>query len=100
VMLRRKAATVGQCPIARSLKFVARTSHMTNQRSKSSCLYFIPFILSDNIQNLNMLISKLQIPAASYLMELAAIDWFKDTKRMDNVGRQKNCVAQVTKKLV
>ncbi|ONM25960.1 Protein ENHANCED DISEASE RESISTANCE 2 [Zea mays] len=36
-----------------------------------------------------------KIPAASYLMELAAIDWFKDTKRMDNVGRQKNCVAQV-----
>nr|CAB3455226.1 unnamed protein product [Digitaria exilis] len=35
------------------------------------------------------------IAAASYLMELAAIDWFKDTKRMDNVGRQKNCVAQV-----
>jgi hypothetical protein len=28
-------------------------------------------------------------------MELAAIDWFKDTKRMDNVGRQKGCVAQV-----
>ena len=97
---RRKAATVGQYLTASFSKFVARTSHMTNQRSKSSCLYFIPFILSDNIQNLNMLISKLQIPAASYLMELAAIDWFKDTKRMDNVGRQKNCVAQVTKKLV
>jgi hypothetical protein len=42
---------------------------------------------------------KLQIPAASYLMELAAIDWFKDTKRMDNVARQKGCVAQVTKTL-
>jgi len=53
----------------------------------------------DNIKNLNTLISKLQIPAASYLMELAAIDSYKDTKRMDNVGRQKNCVAQVTKTL-
>lgn len=38
---------------------------------------------------------KSKIPAASYLMELAAIDWFKDTKRMDNVARQKGCVAQV-----
>ncbi|KAF8676720.1 hypothetical protein HU200_046835 [Digitaria exilis] len=37
----------------------------------------------------------LEIPAASYLMQLAAIDWFKDTKRMDNVARQKGCVAQV-----
>jgi hypothetical protein len=43
---------------------------------------------------------KLQIPAASYLMELAAIDWFKDTKRMDNVARQKGCVAQVTQNTV
>jgi len=43
VMLRRKAATAGQYPIARSLKFVARTSHMTNQRSKSSSLWFIAF---------------------------------------------------------
>lgn len=42
-----------------------------------------------------LLTLKLQIPAASYLMELAAIDWFKDSKRMDNVGRQKGCVAQV-----
>jgi hypothetical protein len=31
-------------------------------------------------------------------MELAAIDWFKDTKRMDNVARQKGCVAQVKRK--
>ena len=36
VILRRKAAIVGQYLIARSLKFVARPSHKTNQRSKSS----------------------------------------------------------------
>jgi len=53
----------------------------------------------ENIKNLNTQISKLKIPAASYLMELAAIAWFKDTKCMDNVGRQKICVAQVTKTL-
>jgi hypothetical protein len=52
--------------------------------------------MSDNINNLNKLISKLHIHVPSYLMELAAIDWFKDTRPMNNVGRQKNCVAQVT----
>jgi hypothetical protein len=53
-----------------------------------------------SIKNINTLISsKRQIPAASYLMELAAIDWFKDTKRMDNVARQKGCVAQVSNPL-
>ena len=94
VMLRRKAATAGQYPIARSLKFVARTSHMTNQRSKTSSLWFIDF--GACMKNVNIgVLSMLQIPAASYLMELAAIDWFKDTKRMDNVARQKGCVAQV-----
>lgn len=99
---KRKAATVGQYLIASFSKFVARTFHMTNQRSKYSSLYCIACEacrIPYDIKNLNTLISKLQIPAASYLMELAAIDWFKDTKRMDNVGRQKKCVAQVTKKL-
>ncbi|CAD6341989.1 unnamed protein product [Miscanthus lutarioriparius] len=67
VILRRKAAIVGQYLIARSLKFSSK----------------------------NFPQDKSKIPAASYLMELAAIDWFKDTKRMDNVARQKGCVAQV-----
>jgi len=39
VILRRKAAIVGQYLIARSLKFVARPSHKTNQRSKSSSCF-------------------------------------------------------------
>jgi len=30
-------------------------------------------------------------------MELVAIDWFKDTKRMDHVARRKGSVAQVRK---
>jgi len=52
VILRRKAAIVGQYLIARSLKFVARTSHKTNQRSKSSsfvlyCLA-VPFFFKKN----------------------------------------------------
>uniref|UniRef100_N1QWQ4 START domain-containing protein n=1 Tax=Aegilops tauschii TaxID=37682 RepID=N1QWQ4_AEGTA len=47
------------------------------------------------VRSKNFPTDKSKIPAASYLMELAAIDWFKDTKRMDNVGRQKGCVAQL-----
>jgi hypothetical protein len=36
VIPRRKAVIVGQYLIAKTLKFVARISHKTNQRSKSS----------------------------------------------------------------
>ncbi|XP_073105809.1 protein ENHANCED DISEASE RESISTANCE 2 isoform X4 [Elaeis guineensis] len=36
-----------------------------------------------------------EIPAGKHLMELAAVDWLKDTKRMDNVARRVGCVAQV-----
>ncbi|RLM55688.1 protein ENHANCED DISEASE RESISTANCE 2-like [Panicum miliaceum] len=35
------------------------------------------------------------VPAGKYLMELVAIDWFKDTKRMDHVARRKGRAAQV-----
>jgi hypothetical protein len=33
-------------------------------------------------------------------MELVAIDWFKDTKRMDHVARRKGCAAQVRKSVI
>lgn len=38
---------------------------------------------------------KSKVPAGKYLMELVAIDWFKDTKRMDHVARRKGSAAQV-----
>ncbi|KAK3131453.1 hypothetical protein QOZ80_6AG0506650 [Eleusine coracana subsp. coracana] len=38
---------------------------------------------------------KSKVPAGKYLMELVAIDWLKDTKRMDHVARRKGCAAQV-----
>uniref|UniRef100_A0A0D9WL51 PH domain-containing protein n=1 Tax=Leersia perrieri TaxID=77586 RepID=A0A0D9WL51_9ORYZ len=38
---------------------------------------------------------KSKVPASKYLMELVAIDWFKDFKRMDHVARRKGCAAQV-----
>ncbi|KAK4794376.1 hypothetical protein SAY86_012370 [Trapa natans] len=38
---------------------------------------------------------KSKIPAGKHLMDLIAVDWFKDTKRMDHVARRKGCAAQV-----
>lgn len=36
-----------------------------------------------------------QIPAGEPLMQLVAVDWFKDVKRIDHVAKRKGCVAQV-----
>ncbi|KAK4435536.1 protein ENHANCED DISEASE RESISTANCE 2 [Sesamum alatum] len=38
---------------------------------------------------------KSKIPAGKHLMDLVAVDWFKDTKRMDHVARRRGCAAQV-----
>ncbi|CAN6206369.1 unnamed protein product [Urochloa humidicola] len=62
---------------------------------KSRNCWTVPDSKLFKVRSKNFPHDKSKIPAPSYLMELAAIDWFKDTKRMDNVGRQKNCVAQV-----
>lgn len=37
----------------------------------------------------------LQVPAGKYIMELVAIDWLKNSKRMDHVATRKGCAAQV-----
>ncbi|KAL9177370.1 hypothetical protein ABFS82_01G054000 [Erythranthe guttata] len=38
---------------------------------------------------------KSKVPAGKHLMDLVAVDWFKDTKRMDHVVRRSGCAAQV-----
>ncbi|XP_062147048.1 protein ENHANCED DISEASE RESISTANCE 2 [Alnus glutinosa] len=38
---------------------------------------------------------KTKIPAGKHLLDLVAVDWFKDTKRMDHVARRQGCAAQV-----
>ncbi|KAL6556460.1 Protein ENHANCED DISEASE RESISTANCE 2 [Orobanche gracilis] len=38
---------------------------------------------------------KSKIPAGKHLMDLVAVDWFKDTRRMDHVARRSGCAAQV-----
>lgn len=37
----------------------------------------------------------LKIPAGKHLMDLVAVDWFKDSKRIDHVARRPGCAAQV-----
>ncbi|KAF8378992.1 hypothetical protein HHK36_028419 [Tetracentron sinense] len=37
---------------------------------------------------------KTKIPAGKHMMELVAVDWFKDTKRMDHVARRQGCAVQ------
>ncbi|KAL4323369.1 hypothetical protein GQ457_11G020460 [Hibiscus cannabinus] len=39
--------------------------------------------------------NKTKIPAGKHLMDLVAVDWFKDTKRIDHVARRQGCAAQV-----
>ncbi|XP_051129354.1 protein ENHANCED DISEASE RESISTANCE 2-like isoform X2 [Andrographis paniculata] len=38
---------------------------------------------------------KSKSPAGKHLMDLVAVDWFKDTKRMDHVAKRSGCAAQV-----
>ncbi|XP_019055939.1 PREDICTED: protein ENHANCED DISEASE RESISTANCE 2 isoform X2 [Nelumbo nucifera] len=47
------------------------------------------------VRSKNFCFDKTKIPAGKYLMELVAVDWFKDTKRMDHVVRRKGCAVQV-----
>ncbi|XP_074270256.1 protein ENHANCED DISEASE RESISTANCE 2-like isoform X1 [Silene latifolia] len=38
---------------------------------------------------------KSKVPAGKHLMDLVAVDWLKDTRRMDHVARRQGCAAQV-----
>ncbi|THF93913.1 hypothetical protein TEA_026737 [Camellia sinensis var. sinensis] len=65
VMTGIMVVTVGEYLMGTTLEFVAIIFIMINQRS------------------------------GKHLMELVAVDWFKDTKRMDHVARRRGCAAQV-----
>ncbi|KAB2039295.1 hypothetical protein ES319_D03G204100v1 [Gossypium barbadense] len=43
--------------------------------------------------------NKTKIPAGKHLMDLVAVDWFKDTKRMDHVARRQGCAAQIASQM-
>uniref|UniRef100_A0A2P2L3K4 Lipid binding protein n=1 Tax=Rhizophora mucronata TaxID=61149 RepID=A0A2P2L3K4_RHIMU len=47
------------------------------------------------VRSKNFCYDKSKISAGKHLMDLVAVDWFKDTKRMDHVARRQGCAAQV-----
>ncbi|XP_075484268.1 protein ENHANCED DISEASE RESISTANCE 2-like [Primulina tabacum] len=47
------------------------------------------------VRSRNFCYDKSKIPAGKHLMDLVAVDWFKDTKRMDHVARRHGCAAQI-----
>ncbi|WCJ20624.1 ENHANCED DISEASE RESISTANCE 2 [Euphorbia peplus] len=47
------------------------------------------------VRSRNFCFDKSKIPSGKHLMDLVAVDWFKDTKRMDHVARRQGCAAQV-----
>ncbi|GLU05317.1 hypothetical protein SLE2022_224210 [Rubroshorea leprosula] len=47
------------------------------------------------VRSKNFCYDKSKVPAGKHLMDLVAVDWFKDTKRMDHVARRQGCAAQV-----
>ncbi|GAB4857943.1 Protein ENHANCED DISEASE RESISTANCE 2 [Ancistrocladus abbreviatus] len=47
------------------------------------------------VRSKNYCYDKSKVPAGKHLMELVAVDWFKDTKRMDHVARRQGCAVQV-----
>ncbi|GKU95885.1 hypothetical protein SLEP1_g9184 [Rubroshorea leprosula] len=47
------------------------------------------------VRSKNFCYDKSKVPAGKHLMDLLAVDWFKDTKRMDHVARRQGCAAQV-----
>ncbi|KAM7510660.1 hypothetical protein LguiB_009535 [Lonicera macranthoides] len=47
------------------------------------------------VRSKNFSKDKSKIPGGKYLLDLVAVDWLKDTKRMDHVARRHGCAAQV-----
>ncbi|XP_008813630.1 LOW QUALITY PROTEIN: protein ENHANCED DISEASE RESISTANCE 2-like [Phoenix dactylifera] len=47
------------------------------------------------VRSNHFIYDKTKIPAGKHLMELVAVDWFKDVKRMDHVATRKGCAVQV-----
>ncbi|XP_058103831.1 protein ENHANCED DISEASE RESISTANCE 2-like isoform X2 [Magnolia sinica] len=47
------------------------------------------------VRSQHYLSDKSKIPAGKHLMELVAVDWFKDVKRMDHVAMRHGCAVQV-----
>ncbi|XP_010242523.1 PREDICTED: protein ENHANCED DISEASE RESISTANCE 2-like isoform X2 [Nelumbo nucifera] len=66
-----------------------------DDRDSSRDCWKIPGANLFSVRSKTFCFNKTKIPAGKYLMELVAVDWFKDTKRMDHVARRKGCAVQV-----
>ncbi|KAL8170552.1 hypothetical protein V2J09_022356 [Rumex salicifolius] len=47
------------------------------------------------VRSKNFFYNKSKVQSGRHLMDLVAVDWFKDTKRMDHVARRQGCAVQV-----
>ena len=83
----------------RSKNFVSDKSKVSSAFSDESCgpilvklIKYMFYILWCYVYDSNVV---LQIPAGKPLMELVAVDWLKDSKRMDHVARRHGCAVRV-----
>ncbi|AQK80039.1 Protein ENHANCED DISEASE RESISTANCE 2 [Zea mays] len=65
----------------------------TNEKSRNC--WAVPDSKIFKVRSKNFPHDKSKVPAGKYLMELVAVDWFKDAKRMDHVARRKGSAVQV-----
>uniref|UniRef100_A0A6V7QYT2 Protein ENHANCED DISEASE RESISTANCE 2-like n=1 Tax=Ananas comosus var. bracteatus TaxID=296719 RepID=A0A6V7QYT2_ANACO len=66
-----------------------------DEREKSRNCWTISDANNFRVRSKNFTYDKTKIPAGKHLMELVAVDWLKDVKRMDHVARRKGCAVQV-----
>nr|XP_010906231.1 protein ENHANCED DISEASE RESISTANCE 2 isoform X1 [Elaeis guineensis] len=66
-----------------------------DDRDKSRDCWRISDGSNFRVRSKHFIYDKTKIPAGKHLMELVAVDWYKDVKRMDHVARRKGCAVQV-----
>lgn len=88
--------------------FRVRSKHFCYDKTKVPVLVLVsfnhflsPFFFNQYLMSLFCFIAffplyAMKIPAGKHLMDLVAVDWFKDTKRIDHVARRQGCAAQVS----
>ena len=77
--------------------FRVRSKHFCYDKSK---VFYCSFTFSKSNLSLFWCIliplwRTVKAPAGKHLMDLVAVDWFKDSKRMDHVAKRPGCAAQV-----
>ena len=96
--------TVGKFLMETTLKSVVKVLHLTKGRLVGpSVINHVVLSFSSSLNTCSTSFSfyaydsnlVLQTPAGKPLMELVAVDWLKDTKRMDHVARRHGCAVRV-----